>query len=486
MVKMDSFPKSKKYLATSTHSDTSLEMTPVSNGELLSSQAETDESVIITVIENEYVDVGMSRRSLTIINVHSPGTSNQYEQFFTFGWFDIIVCICSIILFFVDVGTDVNLAVTYFKNNKWLWGAETTVIVVVPSIIVSFLGLHWYIIDYRKEKQKKRQTSNQCVWFLRIVFTLLQCGPVLRTAEYLYTGCRTRCEDLSADDGDLYYASMLRQNVDICLLHLFESFFEAAPQLAIQIYIMIELKPDNGFLHSSLIVLSLLTSWSSLAISLTSYNKSLRINNLQKAKMSLTSIPFYFIWRASEVGGRILCIAMFASVFKQWVFLVLGLHWMIMFIWLIGQKTTFYGTRCLEVAFNLLCGYVMIFCFLNLREGHTRFRFAIFYCIMYTENLIMLAFWFRFTRDLGAWFHMWVFAAVFVLFAIHMTFQLLYYMVFHPTKNIQLCLPCDRFLIYSSMCTDVSPQLGRSGKILYNYRTDVEETASQPAVGTTV
>lgn len=235
---------------------------------------------------------------------------------------------------------------------------------------------------------------------------------------------------------------------------------------------------------ASLIALSLLTSWSSLAISLTSYNKSLRFNNMEKAKMSLISVPFYFIWRASEVGGRILCIAMFASVFKHWVFLVLGLHWLIMFMWLIGQKTSFYGIRCLEVAFNLLCGYVMIFCFLNLREGHTRFRFLIFYCIMYLENFIMLAFWFRFTPDLGAWFHIWGFAAVFVLFAVHIMFQLLYYVVFHPTKNIKWCLPCDRYLVYSSMCADVSPQAGRSSKILYSHRTEVEEPVSPSVMRT--
>lgn len=174
IIKMQSLPTRKKHHANATSSDTSSEMKPVYNGDSRTAQVEGDE--FHSVVDSEYVDIGMSRRSFMSVNVNS----SSYEQLFSFGWFDITVCICSIILFFVDVGTDVNLAVTYFKNSKWLWGIETTVIVVVPSIIVCCLGLHWYIIDYHKEKQKQRQTSSRCIWFVRIVFTLLQCGPVLR------------------------------------------------------------------------------------------------------------------------------------------------------------------------------------------------------------------------------------------------------------------------------------------------------------------
>lgn len=240
------------------------------------------------------------------------------------------------------------------------------------------------------------------------------------------------------------------------------------------------------FSLASIVALTLLTSWSSLAISLTSYNKSLRINDARKAKMSLISVVFYFVWRASEVGGRILCIAMFSSTFKYWVFMVLTLHWLVMFVWLVQQKTTFYKNRCLERAFNLLCSYIMIFCFLNMREGHTRFRFLAFYCVMYIENFIMLAFWFRFTEDLGVWFHIWGFAGVMCLFVLHVAFQLMYYMFFHPTKKVEVCLPCDRYSVYSSMCSEVTPSAEFKSKILHSFRIDVEHTTSNESVSTKI
>lgn len=35
---------------------------------------------------------------------------------------------------------------------------------------------------------------------------------------------------------------VLRQQSDICMLHLFESFMEAAPQILLQLYVMVVLK----------------------------------------------------------------------------------------------------------------------------------------------------------------------------------------------------------------------------------------------------
>ncbi|RUS70433.1 hypothetical protein EGW08_021809 [Elysia chlorotica] len=390
-----------------------------------------------------------------------PPKLKPFEPQVPFDWFDMLIGIVAISVFFVDIGTDIELATHYFKKKMWMYGGVTAGLIIGPSIVTCFLGLHWYIIDYRKEKQvveklkrqkRKAYITPNYVWFLRIFFTLLQFGPVVRIIEYLRCGLRSQNEKLSPKERRRYYRFMLYEDVDSCLLRLFESFLEAAPQLTWQLYIVIDLKPQEDVVGKSFRALALISSWGSLAISLVSYHKSLRNSHEEKAKMSLISLPFYFIWRASEIGGRVLSIAMFASVFKLWVFGPLVFHWLFVSGWLMMQRTTFYKNKCLEKVFNVICGYVMVFCFLNLREGQTRFRFILFYFVVYTESFFMLAFWFRFTQDLGAWFHIWGFVVVLVLFVVHIVFQLLYYRFFHPTKNIKTCLPCDRYVIYSSIC----------------------------------
>ena len=47
-----------------------------------------------------------------------------------------------------------------------------------------------------------------------------------------------------------YYRFMLYEDVDSCLLRLFESFLEAAPQLTWQLYIVIVLKPKEDVVGS--------------------------------------------------------------------------------------------------------------------------------------------------------------------------------------------------------------------------------------------
>jgi hypothetical protein len=215
----------------------------------------------------------------------------------------------------------------------------------------------------------------------------------------------------------------------------------------------------NVYFSATTRSIALLSSWASLAVSLVSYQRSLRNSREDKAKMSLWSIPFYFTWRVCETGGRVLCIAMFASVFEFWVFAVILIHWLVISTWLMFQHTTFYNNRCLEKVFNIICGYVMVFCFLNLREGHTRFRFLLYYCIFYLENFLMLGFWYRLTPDLGEWFHLWGFITVLIFFVLHVFSQLLYYTCCHPTKNIQYCLKCDKYIFYESMCYNIRPEI---------------------------
>ncbi|XP_059151772.1 XK-related protein 6-like [Physella acuta] len=392
--------------------------------------------------------------------------NDKSEKTVKFTWLDMLMGMTSIAVFCVNIGTDIELAANYFKAGLWKDGAATTALIVIPSLITCFLGLHWYLIDYKKEQKFKKEnrkayTVPRYVWFLRIFFTLLMCGPIVRTVEYLYCGHNSQNKKLSARERKRFQRLMMYEDVDSCLLGLFESFLESAPQLILQLYIANELIQQGDIVGS----LALLSSWGSLAVSLTSYQKTLRYNHEEKAKMRIISLPFYFIWRASEIGGRVLYIAMFASAFDFWVFGPLIFHWVLMSIWLVVQKTTFYKNVCLEKVFNIICGYVMVFCFLNLREGQTRFRVILFYFIVYVENFLMLALWFKFTKDVGGWLHQWGLIVVLILFVFHVVFQLLYYWFFHPTKNIKMCLPCVRFVLYSSICHDLQPHDDKSAEV---------------------
>ena len=54
------------------------------------------------------------------------------------------------------------------------------------------------------------------------------------------------------------------------------------------------------------------------------YTKALRTAAARHKRVSFTGVLLQTIWRAGMVAGRIIAIVLFASVFKHWVFLILG------------------------------------------------------------------------------------------------------------------------------------------------------------------
>ena len=59
-----------------------------------------------------------------------------------------------------------------------------------------------------------------------------------------------------------------------------------------------------------------------------------------------------------------------------------GIHWMLMTIWIIHQKTDFCETPWEERIYNAVAGVIYCFCFFNLQEGQSRWRALTFYLII--------------------------------------------------------------------------------------------------------
>ena len=49
--------------------------------------------------------------------------------------------------------------------------------------------------------------------------------------------------------------------------------------------------------------------------------------------MTWIGVIFQLIWRFGTVTARILALVFFAAAYKNWIFLVVALHWLCMFLW---------------------------------------------------------------------------------------------------------------------------------------------------------
>ena len=112
-------------------------------------------------------------------------------------------------------------------------------------------SLRWYLMDADNSQLPPVPVWR---WFIRLIVLMLQFAPVLRYFDSMRYGLKSRwagyeeskLEPNSAERRRAfqkklkYYTLMVYEDADATLLRLFECFMESAPQLVLQIYILIK------------------------------------------------------------------------------------------------------------------------------------------------------------------------------------------------------------------------------------------------------
>ncbi|XP_033737421.1 XK-related protein 8-like isoform X2 [Pecten maximus] len=177
-------------------------------------------------------------------------TDGSYRYPFT--KLDLFITVCSTIFFLYDFVSDIVLTEEYYRHGRYLAFWLTASFTVVPAVISNGLSIQWYYLDYRREKKHPEIVSTSlCTWFCRVFFTFpLMMGPAVRHVEYIYHGCKSWTKNQDDDDKkkkkDHHYKQMLYEDNDASLIRMLESFLESAPQLIIQLYIILTEDKHNS------------------------------------------------------------------------------------------------------------------------------------------------------------------------------------------------------------------------------------------------
>ena len=225
------------------------------------------------------------------------------------------------------------------------------------------------------------------------------------------------------------------------MLRLLQAFLQSAPQLVLQLYILLQrphLRVEDDMLTAVAAACSLVSMiWAILA-----YSKSLRDFRKQGYILSAAGLFFQVLWRISVVSSRVVAMVLFASYFKQWLFVAVGAHWIIMTMWLTCQRTRFCTDEdgnehpYREKLFSAVIGFIYIFCFFNTREGMTRKRVVLFYSIILVENSLFVSMWYphRTFRGIMA---ITALGLVWGGLVFGIVCMLLYYRFYHPSLPVQ-------------------------------------------------
>lgn len=117
------------------------------------------------------------------IKIKGYDTTDALPKNLNFSLLDIFGIIVSICSFFLDVALDVLVAYVHYNNGHEWFFALTVVLIAVPSLSMTGFSLRWYLVDADEKKLPPVSTKR---WIIRIIFLVLQMGPLLRYAMYSF------------------------------------------------------------------------------------------------------------------------------------------------------------------------------------------------------------------------------------------------------------------------------------------------------------
>ncbi|CAG5090656.1 Oidioi.mRNA.OKI2018_I69.PAR.g12677.t1.cds [Oikopleura dioica] len=322
-----------------------------------------------------------------------------------------------------DISTDIVVAYFYFTNDHFYWGIITLLLVLVPGWIVAFFSLYWLVEDQRK--------PSPMVIFLHIIC----CGPLwrywqafnaLRYQRPTFTG--TFSEALS----------------DVSMLRLIEGILESAPQLMLQMYIIISKTGDDEDKTLVAALVSATFSMVSISWGMASYARALRKAAPETTgQMTKKGVFFYFLWRFFEFTSRILTLVLFAYAYKLFVLVPIFTHWLFMIIWQIYLGANFHDTQnsCVEGFFQMVMAFLQVFLFFHLCEGPSRENMCKYYILVLLENAVMLCLWYpkagQLSQTHGKNFNELLITIIVASFILALLFCVFYYVVWHPKAKIK-------------------------------------------------
>uniref|UniRef100_A0A3Q1JWZ0 XK-related protein n=1 Tax=Anabas testudineus TaxID=64144 RepID=A0A3Q1JWZ0_ANATE len=355
--------------------------------------------------------------------------------------------LCALLVFFSDGATDLWLAADYYLRGDYWWFGLTLVFVVVPSAVVQVLSFRWFVYDYSelsggdgaasgsgasaaaaaagdntlstKDSDQRggsaaaaaendanatpvytsstppvtaarvgspRRCCTVCMWVFQTVLHILQLGQVWRYIHALYLGALSRWH--SNGPRRHFHWRLMFESADITMLRLLEAFLKSAPQLVLQLSIMI---------HGN------------------------EVLPLQGKRDDSGLCPLCL--RLPTLLRHIHCQPLMYLLYFRCV----------MTFWIIQGETDFCMSKWEEIIYNMVVGIIYIFCWFNVKEGPSRFRMTVYYSVTLAENVALTAAWYTYrgphTSDSYA---LVVVCLVACSFALGTFFMLVYYCWLHP------------------------------------------------------
>ncbi|XP_028414840.1 XK-related protein 6-like [Dendronephthya gigantea] len=245
---------------------------------------------------------------------------------------ELLILITGFSLFIFDLGSDIFVAVKYWKNGNVAWFAATVSIICASLFVVTIVARDKTI------EAKKISRLETCV---RLFSSIFLCYiHQFRQWKRRYWDTAGPCEDKCGRESCVLCESYRNEDNNwvksvyiFSKMHYTEAMVESAPQWCLQIYIMLRQWQFPWYT-----VLSAVFSLLSLAWNVTTLERGRTERDTKYKRGQKWSIVFS-LWQLSCFVSRFAAKMIFAHVFHQHIFTLLCIHLVIVNVGLTIDKT---------------------------------------------------------------------------------------------------------------------------------------------------
>ncbi|KAM3593066.1 uncharacterized protein V6R79_005419 [Siganus canaliculatus] len=306
-----------------------------------------------------------------------------------------LLTIAGLVLYVVDIGTDVGLAVKYFQERHFLWAGLTLTFVLAGLLVTQTFSYAWYRDDMNDGliTPKGKTIISSTPKSMLAVLHVFGLGIFTRYYQLLKQGFKvvwstSNCYPVE-ERRDMHW-NLFCLATDLSMLKLFECFLESVPQLLLQTYIAL------GHAQGSILqYLCISFSFFNTAWTLVDYRRCLR-RSLPHVKEMPSGLPtiIYLLYKLCTISSHILSYTLLL-ILSTYSAVGLAILWLLATIWTHFLQTDFCSSRGLEFLYRATVGIILTFTFFNVKGQDTRVAMIIyyfFYCVINISAPLLLAF----------------------------------------------------------------------------------------------